>query len=87
MKKNGFSVSRKTTTAQKDLVDLYEKIVSFILNVSMIKAKSDVSPRDIIAMDETSVWFDCVYGTTVDAVGTEIIISIKTTGKFRNWVF
>jgi len=30
-------------------------------------------------MDETSVWFDCMCGTTVDTVGTKTI-NIKTTG-------
>jgi len=78
-KRNEFSVRRKTTTAQKHPVDMSEKIVSFILYVSHVKTKYGILPKDIISMDETNVWFDCVCGTTVDTVGTKTI-NIKTTG-------
>ncbi|KAJ8381190.1 hypothetical protein SKAU_G00019680 [Synaphobranchus kaupii] len=49
---NGFSVRRRTTVAQKDAKEFTDKLVKYV-------AKK-ITESDIIAMDETSVWFDIV---------------------------
>ena len=73
------SLKRKTSVAQKDPVLLIAKIVSYILRVRRLRIKDSYQPSDIIAFDETPVWADMVFNTTVDVVGKKTV-SMKTTG-------
>ena len=79
MRRNGLSLRRKTTTAQKDPAKLIDKLISYVLHVRRLSKAYNYQPSCIIAMDETSVWDDMVSNTTVDDVGAKSI-SLKTTG-------
>lgn len=52
--------------AQKDPDLLTEKLVSYIDYISKAVSSKKILEKDIIAMDETAVWFDMVSPTTVD---------------------
>ncbi|KAF7641568.1 hypothetical protein LDENG_00277250 [Lucifuga dentata] len=59
--------------AQKDPDLLTEKLVSFVNYVSKAVSSKRILQRDIIAMDETAVWFDMVSPTTVDVRGAKSV--------------
>lgn len=73
LNRNGFSLRRRTTMAQKDPDLLTEKLVSFVDYVSKTVVSKRISEKDIIAMDETAVWFDMVSPTTIDVRGTKSV--------------
>lgn len=76
---SGLSLTRKTTTAQRDPHRLVDKLLSYILQVQRLSQRHEYQPSCIIAMDETLVWDDMVSNTTVDRVGASSI-NLKTTG-------
>jgi len=79
MKRNGLSLRRRTTIAQKDLDQLINKLVSYIVQVRRLQMKQNYLPSDIIAMDETPVWSDMVATMTVAPTGSRDV-SLKSTG-------
>ena len=79
MRRNGLSLRRKTSVAQRDPSKLINKLVSYIINARRFAAKYNYLPGNIIAMDETAVWADMVSDTTVDKTGTRTI-TMKSTG-------
>lgn len=83
MVRNQLSLRRKTTMAQKDPDDMCKKLATFIAYVSQLRIKYKVEAQDIIAMDETSVWFDMVANTSVDHRGANSI-SLKSTGNEKS---
>jgi hypothetical protein len=66
MKRNGLSVRRRTTVAQKTPEMMTEKMVSFIRYMERARAKTKVEPSEVYAMDETAVWFDMLSQSTVE---------------------
>ena len=66
MRRHGFSLRRKTTTAQKDPAEMIERIVGFVMHLRRLEKQYDFKECDIIAMDETPVWSDMVSNTTVE---------------------
>ena len=61
MRRNGLSLRRKTTTAQKDPTRLIDKLISYVLHVRRFSKMFKYESSCIIAMDETSVWDDYVW--------------------------
>ncbi|KAK9977000.1 hypothetical protein ABG768_018821 [Culter alburnus] len=57
--------------AQKDPDLLTEKLVSYVDYVSKAVSSKKILEKDIIAMDETAVWFDMVSPSTVDTRGAK----------------
>lgn len=80
MKRNGLTVRKRTTIAQKDPEQLFEKLVNFVIYTSHARATEKISAANIIAMDETSLWFDIISNTTVETVGAKSV-SLKSTGN------
>ena len=66
-----FSLRRKTTTAQQDPERLIDKLILYILHARRLSIKDKYLPSSIIAMDETSVWNDMVFNTTIDKQGAQ----------------
>ncbi|GAA6077977.1 zinc finger protein 540-like [Tachysurus ichikawai] len=84
LKRNDFSVRRRTTVvAQKDAKHFTEKLVNFVTYTTRIIKAKKIQPKNIIAMDETAVWFDMVGSTTVDARGARSV-PLKTTGHEKS---
>ena len=79
MRRNGFSLRRKTKAAQQDSVLLIDKLILYILHALCISVKYKYSPSSIISMDETSVWNDMAPNTTINKQGTKSVC-LKTTG-------
>ncbi|XP_067283792.1 uncharacterized protein [Pseudorasbora parva] len=76
LKRNDFSDRRRTPVAQKDAKHFTEKLVNFVTCTTQIIKAKKIQPENIIAMDETAVWFDMAGSTTVDAH--------KTTGHEKS---
>ena len=85
MKRNGLSLCRKTSIAQKDPDKLIDKLVSFVLQVRRLSLRYEYQAADIIAIDETPVWIDMLSDTTIDATGTKSV-TVKTTGHEKSRV-
>ena len=79
MQSHGFSLRRKTTTAQKDPLYMVNRIVAYVMHIRRIQKQFNFSDADIIAMDETSVWNDMVSNTTVEKTGSKEV-PMKSTG-------
>ena len=77
LERKGFSVRRRTTVSQKDPDQVVEKLVSYIDYVGKVIASKNILERDIIAMDETAVWFDMLSSTMVDKRGAKSV-ALKT---------
>ena len=69
--------------SQKDPDQVVEKLVSYIDYVGKVIASKNIMERDIIAMDETAVWFDMLSSTTVDKRGAKSV-ALKTTGHEKS---
>ena len=77
--RNGLSLRRRTTAAQKDPAHVVDKIALYILNVRRLLDKFSFTLAFVIAMDETLVWADMVSSTTISQSGKRNI-PLKTTG-------
>ncbi len=77
LRRNNFSLRRRTTVAQKDAP--IEKLANFVVFSSRHIESKNIQPANIIAMDETAVWFDMIGNSTVNARGARSV-SVKTTG-------
>jgi hypothetical protein len=83
MSRNELSVRRRTTIAQKNPNDMIQKMVSFINFMERARERLKATASEIIAMDETAVWFDMVGESTVHSTGAKSI-SIKSTGHEKS---
>ena len=66
IRRNGFSLHRKTATAHQDPERLIDKLILYILHAGRLSVKYKYPPSSIIAMDETPIWNDMVSNTTID---------------------
>ena len=83
MTRHGFSLRRKTTTAQKDPLFLVDRIVSCVIHVRRLQKQFSVLPSNIMAMDETSVWND-ISNTAVEVTGAkEVLLTSTGNEKIR----
>ena len=71
MRRHGFSLRRKTTTAQKDPSLLVDRLVAFIVHVRRLQKVYYYAESAIVAMDETPVWSDMISNTTVEITGSK----------------
>ncbi|KAK0134673.1 TBC1 domain family member 13 [Merluccius polli] len=83
LQRNNLSVRRRTTVAQKDARHFTGKLVSFVTFTTRLIEKRKIQVKNIIAMDETAVWFDMVASTTVDTRGARSV-PLKTTGHEKS---
>ena len=79
MRRHGFSLRRKTTTAQKDPAYMVDRIVAYVMHVRRLQKQFSFHDTDTIAMDETPVWNDMVSNTTVEKTGSQEV-NMKSTG-------
>ena len=66
MQRNGLSLRRHTSVAQKDPELLVSKVVSYILRVRRLREKFSYQPADIIAFDETPLWADMISNIKIN---------------------
>ena len=78
MRRNGFSLQRKTTTAQQDHERLIDNLILYILHARRLSIKYKYPPSSIIEMDETSVSKCMVSNTTIHKQGAKSVC-LKTT--------
>ena len=79
MRRNGFSLCGKATTAQQDPERLIDKLILYILHARGLSIKYKYPPSTIISMGETSVWNDMVSNTTINKQGSKSAY-LKITG-------
>ena len=53
VRRHGFSLRKKSTTAQKDPSFLVDRLVSYIIHVRRLQEQHSFALSDILAMDET----------------------------------
>lgn len=79
MDRNGLSVRRVTSVAQKPPNEFADKIVSHIMFTAQLRKNHRISDDRIIAMDETAVFFDMTSNSTVEKSGVKTV-SVRSTG-------
>lgn len=77
--RNNLSRREKTTDSIKSSTDINNKIANYILFVNKMRKDHLIKDDCIIAMDETSSWFDMGSCYIIDTVGVNNV-PIKTTG-------
>ena len=85
MARNGLSLRRRTTEAQKNPNQLVNKICAYILKVRRLRKRMDYGLNSIIAMDETAISNDMNSNTTVEKRGAHTV-HLKTTGHEKSRV-
>ena len=85
MSRNGLSLCRSTTQAQKTPEQIIDKVISYILYVRQLKQRNNYDLDCIIAMDETAVWHEMISNTTVTDKGAKPVV-LKTTGHEKSKV-
>ena len=83
MNRNGLSVRRRTTEAQKSPDQLIDKLCAYILKIRRLRMKMNYKLRNIFAMDETAVWNDMISNTTVEKRGAHSV-NLKSTGREKS---
>ena len=83
MLRNGLSLRRRTTQAQKSPDKLIDKVIAYILYVRRLREQNNYDLGSIIAMDETPVFHDMLTNTTVTQKGAKSVV-MKTTGHDKN---
>lgn len=76
--RNKFVYRRRTTVAQKPPHDYRLKIVRFIRYIRRLRLQLDYDKCDIIACDETPLWFEGVGSTTVNKSGAKEVPILST---------
>ena len=79
MRRQGFSLRGKTTTAQNDPSFLVDRLVSYIMHVRRLQKQHSFALSDILPMDETPLWNDMESNTTVESTGVRDV-PMKSTG-------
>ena len=83
MKRNGLSIRRRTTQAQKTPDQLIDKLSAYILKLRRLRKQMNYELKNIIAMDETAIWNDMISNTTVEKSGAHSV-NMKTTGHEKS---
>ena len=79
MRRHELSPRRKTATAQKDPSYMIDRIVSYVMHMRRIQNQFSFHDSDIIAINETVVWNNMVFDTTVEVTGSKEV-PMKSTG-------
>ena len=72
MRCHGFLLQGKTKTAQKDPSYLIDWLVFFVMHGCRLQHQYNFAPHNIVVMDETAVWNDMVFETTVEVTGAKM---------------
>ena len=84
LKREGYTLRRRTTTAQSS-ADSTQKIAKFVLYLSKTRKNFSYSESDIFVMDETPIWIEPTATTTVEKVGSKSV-PVKSTGHEKTRV-
>ena len=79
MRRDGFSLRRKTTTAQQNPKRLTDKLIPYILHALWLSTKYKYPPSRIVAMDKRSISNDMVSNTTIHKQEVKFVC-LNTTG-------
>lgn len=69
LRRNRFSLRKRTTVAQKTPEHVKEKVINFLAFVNNLRKNCGYSTALIGAADETSVWVDPIQDTTIEKTG------------------
>lgn len=82
MKRNQFSIRRRTTLCQKLPAEYEDQVVKFHRFVNALRRDHVYDLSQIGNADQTPVWFDAPENCTVDVKGAKSV-SVRTTGAER----
>lgn len=74
LKRNRFSLRKRTTVAQKTPEHVKEKVIDFLAFVHNLRKNCGYATASIGAADETSVWMDPTQDTTIEKTGKRLLI-------------
>ncbi len=80
MLRNGLSLHRKTSIAQKLPAQLIPKLIEYICYVQSLQSRKKYSPSGIMACDETACWLEPVPTTTTASTGSREV-TIRNAGR------
>jgi len=83
LKRNGFSLRRKTKIGQKLPVHLDDKLLEFQRYIIEKRKKFGYELFEIGNMDETPIFFDMIGNLTIEERGAKTV-QIRTTGNEKN---
>ena len=84
MKRNGLTVRRCTSVAQKRPDQHIGKLCAYVLKVrKKVRKKMNYELKDILAMHETAVWNDMISNTTLEKRGAHTV-NLKSTGHEKS---
>ena len=86
MNRNGLSLRRRTTEAQKTPDQLIDKLCAYILKIRRLRTHFNYDLRNIIIIDETAIWNDMMSETTVKKLGAHTV-HLKTTGHKKSKIY
>ena len=81
--RNGLSVRRHTTEAQKSPDQLIDKLCAYILKIRRLRMMMNYELKNTFARDETAVWNDMISNTTVEKRGAHSV-NLKSTGREKS---
>lgn len=79
LRRNHYSLRKRTTVSQKTPDDLRQRVMDYVLYVDALKSNCAYRPSNIGAADETAVFIDPIQDTTIEKTGSKTI-SIFATG-------
>ena len=74
LERHNFVLRRVTTSAQKPPKNYAEAVAKYIVLVDQLRKKRKFT--QIIAMDETAVWFDCPDGLCIETKGAKDVKNV-----------
>lgn len=82
LRRNCFTLRKRTTVSQKTPEDIADKVVSYLLFVEGLRRNCGYRDSCIGAADETAIWIDPLQDHTIDKVGKKTI-SLFSTGNHK----
>lgn len=85
LKRNSFTLRKRTTVAQKTPEDIADKVVGYLLFVEGLRRNCGYRDSFIGAVDETAIWIDPLQDRTIEKIGKKTI-SLFSTGSHKSKV-
>ena len=92
LRRNGFSLRRRTTVSQRLPQDFIPKVSSFILHVRKLRLVKNYQLSSIGNMDETPLWLDMPGDTTVSRIGErsvsnepQVMTKVASQSSWQQW--
>ena len=73
LKRNGFSLRKRTTVCQRTPDEYIPKLVSFVYHLGEVRKNGKYPDKNVYVMDELSLWLEPLSETTISVKGDKNI--------------